>query len=286
MTYTCYCGKIFRKLASITAHKTQCNALSPAEQSEYLNRYVKSSFEGIEYINNVPKVVFVFWFGTKDNELPYMSVNRFNAFQSLVTNIDVPVIIITQSNLSSFLKPEYPLHKSYEYLSGVHKSDYLRCYFLEHYGGGYHDIKHRNDSWVQCWNDDLWLQDDNIWMYGRREKLEGAIGYPPGMKHIQKEYNKLVSMGWIICKPNTPFLQELNNSINEILTLNYDMLQKYPAKNPGGYYSDKPFDLVPNNSYPLRWLEILGEIYHPLMLKYTMHIKFGLPDALKTKRYK
>lgn len=31
------------------------------------------------------------------------------------------------------------------------------------------------------------------------EKYEGAIAYPPGMKHIQKEYHKLGTMGWIIC---------------------------------------------------------------------------------------
>mgnify|MGYP001600885643 CR=1 FL=1 len=63
-------------------------------------------------------------------------------------------------------------------------------------------------------------------------------------------------------------------------------LQKYPGIMSGGYYSDKPFDLVPENAYPIRWLEILGEIFHPLMLKYTDHIKFGLPDAVKSKRYK
>lgn len=52
---------------------------------------------------------------------------------------------------------------------------------------------------------------------------------------------------------------------------------------PQGYYSDKPFELVPEKYYPIKWLEILGEIYHPLMLKYQKHIKFGLPDALKKK---
>ena len=285
MTYTCYCGKIYKKVASINAHKKQCNALSPVEQSEYLNQYVKSSFEGIEYVNNVPKVVFVCWFGSKDNELPYMSVNRFSAFQSLVNNIGVPVILITDKNLKFFVKEEFPIHNGFQYLSGVHKSDYIRCYLLLHYGGGYHDIKYRNDSWEHCWAIDDWMYDDEIWMFGRREKYEGGIGYPPGMKHIQKEYARLATMGWIICKPNTIYLHELMNKIHETLDYHLENLKKYPAKLPGGYYADKPFDFAPPNSYPLRWLEILGEIFHPLMLKYNKHIKFGIPDALK-KRYK
>jgi hypothetical protein len=35
------------------------------------------------------------------------------------------------------------------------------------------------------------------------------------------------------------------------------------------------------NNYLLRWLEVMGEIFHPLMLKYNEHIKFGLQDDLK-----
>ena len=119
---------------------------------------------------------------------------------------------------------------------------------------------------------------------GRKKKT--SIGYPPGMNYIVNEFNKLVTMGWIICKPNTLYLKDLVNQIEEKLDYHINNLIKYPAKLPGGYYSDKPFDLVPEKSYPIRWLEILGELFHPLMLKYNEHIKFGLPDALKTKRYK
>lgn len=44
--------------------------------------------------------------------------------------------------LPYFILPEYPLHKAFEFLSAVHKSDYLRSYLLYHYGGGYSDVKH------------------------------------------------------------------------------------------------------------------------------------------------
>lgn len=43
--------------------------------------------------------------------------------------------------------PEAPLHKAFQYLSPVHKSDYLRAYFMHFYGGGYADIKHIHFNW-------------------------------------------------------------------------------------------------------------------------------------------
>ena len=156
---------------------------------------------------------------------------------------------------------------------------------LHHYGGAYHDVKWRIDSWENEWKKDNWTKDENIWIYGRRETYEGAIGYPPGMKHIQKEYNKLVTMGWVICKKNTKYTNELLNKIENMLEVKYLKLIKYPGYKSFGYYSDKAFSPAEENNYPLRWLEVMGEIFHPLMLKYNEHIKFGLKDALK-KRYK
>ena len=116
-------------------------------------------------------------------------------------------------------------------------------------------------------------------MYGRREGCPGHIGHPPGKKYITKEYNKLATMCWIICKPQTPYTKNLIVSIHAVLDKHLNMLKKYPAKKPQGYYSAQPFNLAPKNSYPLRWLEVMGEIFHPLMLKYTNNIKFGIPDA-------
>jgi LmbE family N-acetylglucosaminyl deacetylase len=255
------------------------------QQEKYFDEFIKYSLDNIEVINSVPKVAFLCWFGGYGKKLPLMSDKRFNAFTNLVKNIGIPVILLTYKNMYSFEKPEFKINKSFEFLSGVHKSDYLRVYMLHHYGGSYHDIKHRKDSWKYELEKDNWTLDENIWIYGRQEKNENAIGYPPGMKHIQKEYAKLVSMGYVICRKQTKYTEELLNNIEQILNKKYDELKKYPGYNSNGYYSTTPFDLTENNSYPLRWLEILGELSHPLMLKYCEHIKFGLSDAIKS-RYK
>lgn len=214
-----------------------------------------------------------------------MSIRRFEAFKSLVSNIEVPVILLTYKNYKYFEKKDHPIHKSFEYLSAVHKSDYLRAYMLHYYGGAYHDVKWRVEGWKNEWEKDNWTKNENIWIYGRKEKYEGAIGYPPGMKDIQKEYNKLVTMGWVICRKNTKYTQELLHKIEDILDQKYPELIKFPGYKSSGYYASNPFSPAEENNYPLRWLEIMGEIFHPLMLKYSDKIKFGLPDALK-KTYK
>jgi len=279
--YCLDCDLSFRKKRSIPAHKTLHDP-----QNEFLNKYIKHSLDDIEYVNGTPKVVYVCWFGGYKKNCPLMSWNRFCAFKSIVENISVPVILITYCNYKSFEKKDYPINKSFEYLSGVHKSDYFRVYMLKHYGGGYHDIKWRNDSWEDEWDKDNWSNDENIWMYGRREKNKNAVGYPPGKKDIQEEYKKLITMCFIICKKNTVFTNELLQNIENILDEKYDKLLINPGINSAGYYFENPFDIVKENSYPLRWLEILGEIFHPLMFKYNKHIKFGLKDAIAKKRYK
>ena len=103
---------------------------------------VEFSLKNIRYVHGVPEVVFIVWFGNN------ISDNRLKALNSLINNLKVPYIIITDKNYKSFELKNKPFHKAFEYLSGNHKSDYLRAYLLNYYGGGYHDIKYRSNSGV------------------------------------------------------------------------------------------------------------------------------------------
>ena len=242
----------------------------------YLETFVRHNLD-VEYVDDVPKVVFVCWFGGYKTP-GVMSAERYAAFVSLVSTIGAPVILLTEKNISSFVE----VHPAFEFLSGVHKADYARAAVLDKYGGGYHDVKHRSESWSSAWDDDSWTRHDDIWLYCRRETEPGHIGYQP----IAHEYSKLGTMSWVIAKPGTPYTRELLAQIEAVLDEYKDKLRQYPGKNPGGYYSDKPFSEAPLGSYPLRWLQLLGEIFHPLMLKYSTHLKFGLPDAQPHISYK
>lgn len=276
--YICIdCDIKFRKKESINNHNRV-----HAEQNMFFKKYIKKSFDDIEFVNGIPKVFFVCWFGGYKKNMPLMSYKRYESFKSLVKNIEIPVILLTFENYKYFEVKGYPIHKSFDYLTANHKSDYLRAYLLHHYGGGYHDIKFREKSCSNEFDRDDWLLDDNIWMYGRREKNPDCIGYPPGKDYIKKEYNILVTMCWIICKKNTEYTRNLLNSINNVLDSNYQNLINNPGSKSSGY---RTLSEQNKNKYPLRWLEIMGEIFHPLMLKYNKHIKYGFPDALK-KSYK
>lgn len=240
-----------------------------------------AEISNVKYVNNVPELVFIIWFGKN------ISDNRLSALNSLINNIGVPYILITDNNYQSFVFNNYPLHEAWNYLSGVHKADYLRCYLLHHYGGGYHDIKYRDKDWINQWNS---FNDENVWIKSRKEKQKGWIAYDidnPDTKWLQNHYNELGTMSWCICRPNTLYTSELIDKIHSKLDHHLINLKKNPSTIQSGYYHKNPFKKIDNieNNYPIRWLEILGEIYHPLMYKYKEHLYFDLPDIIY-KKYK
>ena len=158
---------------------------------------------------------------------------------------------------------------------------------LHNYGGGYHDIKYRNTDWKGQWNS---FTNPNVWIKSRPERFAGWVGYDidnSETKWIQSKYKELGTMCWVICRPKTPYTQELLNNIEKKLDKHYKNLKTNPSKNHSGYYSNKPFSKVEDvtKMYPLRWLELMGEHFHSLMYKYKDHMIFGLPDS-SGKSYK
>ena len=205
------------------------------------------------------RVVYCFWTG--DNE---MSKNRINAYKSL-SNACVPVKLITRENLEEYIHPEYPLHKAYPYLSSVHKADYLRCYFMHIYGGGYCDIKIIKHSWIHLF--DYLDRHNEKWIVGYREIARKAVAAktPEDYLFLADNYHLLIGNAAYICKPNTPFTTEWFNELHQKLDDKYDELVKNPAKTHRDYKSD-------TSDYPLGWNEILGQIFHMLTYKYRDNI--------------
>ena len=68
-----YCKEIFKKSISLQKHITQ-----HIDRMNFIQKYIKYSMDTIDYINNVPKVVFICWFGF-DSSIPTMTPNRFLA---------------------------------------------------------------------------------------------------------------------------------------------------------------------------------------------------------------
>lgn len=214
-----------------------------------------SKFDDNSCSKPVEKVIYCFWTGTNE-----MSENRKQCYDSICQNAGVPVKLITPDNLSNYILPEHPLHPAFQYLSSVHKADYLRCYFMHFYGGGYCDIKAIKSSWIECFKR---LNDSDKYIIGYQELNEESSAYldivePTIKKEVKKCWPLLVGNCAYICRPQTKFTDEWFTEQNKRLDNFYEELKKHPATDPMGK----------ENGYPIPWQYILGAVFHPLCLKY------------------
>jgi hypothetical protein len=204
-----------------------------------------------------------------------MSAVRKGALKSMVDNLEVPIKLITVNNLQEYNIHSDPIHNEIfkENLSGIHKADYLRAYFMRHYGGGYHDIKYTSHSWQHQFNV---FSDSNVWLYGTYENGPNDIACDPETakpltcEAVRQTWDKLVSNGIYIMRPQTPIAIEWLSIINHRLDLYTSDLHKHPA--PSSRCCQ-----IQENGYPIRWAELHGEQFHPLQIKYLDHVRKGLP---------
>ena len=209
-----------------------------------------------------PRVIYVFWTG--DNK---MSENRLEGVNSLIEKSGVEVKVITPQNLNSYILKDYPLHPAYDYLSLVHKSDYLRCYFMFHYGGGYADVKKYAKSWVPAFDQ---LQNSNKWLVGYREIKSKALAQVGGQigTDMKRHFLFIIGNCAYICRPHSPLTQDWYQELHKRM----DKYQPALTQNPGNILGD-------NEGYPIPWTNILGDIFHPLCLKYMDKLYFS--DRIK-----
>lgn len=201
--------------------------------------------------SKVPEQIFCFWTG--ENE---MSENRKRGLASLEQVSEVEVILITPKNLENYILPEFPLHPSYELLSLVHRSDYLRCYFMHHHGGGYADVKSFHHSWKNAFTRIQKKNDKFILGYPE----VGGIAPVGGKLYEDLKFHipLLIGNGAYICRSNTEFTSEWYQELNR-------RMDDFTAQL-------KAFDEKKISEYAVPYTYLLGQIFHPLSLKYHQHI--------------
>lgn len=208
-----------------------------------------------DLVKHVDRVIYIFWTG--DNEI---TPNRMEGIKSLEKVSGVDVKLITPKNLSDYIKPEDPLPEAYQYLSLNHKSDYLRSYFMYHYGGGYADIKTYFHSWIPAFDK---LDQSDAYVMGYPEIGFQGAAYRDiiheNLKHdLFYHWRHLIGNGAFICRPHTKLTSEWHTVVKKRLIEYSDLLKKHPAKDIFGTNAD----------YPLPWAGMQGEIFHPFCLKY------------------
>jgi hypothetical protein len=145
---------------------------------------------------------------------------------------------------------------------------------MHHYGGGYADIKHINSSWIPSWNN---LFESEKWAVGYREIGPRGVAIVPSISYIRLLWNwkYLIGNGAYIFKPSTNFTTDWLNLSNQFLDSKLLELRSNPASVPEDY-KGKPTGNS-RSLYPIRWSELLGNIFHPLCLKYSKMISYDLP---------
>ena len=229
-----------------------------------LNNYLKFKKNKLleKFMNNNKYNIYVFWTG--DNE---MNEIRLNSIEKLKEISECNIILITNKNLKEYILPFVPLHPSYEYLSFTHRSDYLRTYFMHFYGGGYSDIKCTTGSWKSSF-DELY-NSNNFWINGYTEVKDG-VAYEP----LKNNYNELIGNGAYICKPKTLLTTEWYNSMILLLDEKLEKLKEFPATFPQDCLE------VSNGKYPIKWTEMLGDIFHKVCYKYKEKLLHTLPISI------
>tara|TARA_Y100001934_G_C12351785_1_gene775792 strand:+ start:786 stop:1376 length:591 start_codon:yes stop_codon:yes gene_type:complete len=184
-----------------------------------------------------------------------MNELRKESIKSIQKNSEAELIIITKDNLYEHLSE--PLHESFQFLSYHHKSDYLRCYFMNFYGGGYSDVKPCVGSWSESFN--LLKQNHDKWICGFQEYFLHSLFHGRTdiiEKHYPQQAHQMGTQA-MICRPQTDFTKEWYKL----------MLCKLDSKK----------EQFKNSTYPIKWNEILLDIFEPLCKKYYDKIIKSLP---------
>lgn len=208
-----------------------------------------------DFVKHIDRVIYIFWTG--DNEI---TPNRLEGIRSLEKVSGAEVKLITPKNLSDYIKEEDPLPEAYQYLSLNHRSDYLRSYFMYHYGGGYADIKSYYGSWIPAFEK---LENSDAYVIGypevgimgaARHGIENAV-----LKNdLYYHWRYLVGNGSFICRPRTRLAAEWHTAVRNRLLFYSEQLRKHPAQDIFGRNAD----------YPIPWAGMQGDIFHPFCLKY------------------
>lgn len=223
----------------------------------YLDSFVSNYPLIYDYdIKFAERKIYCFWTGNND-----LTENRKKYLELTKNNIGVEVVLVTPENLDNYIVDGYPLHPAYQFLSNVHKADYLRTYFMYHHGGGYIDIKLFEHDWNSAFDK---LNKSDKWAIGYPELDGGCVAKGTSLllhQDMMKYYKATIGNGAYIFKPYTPFAKIWIDELHKILDSKYDELKI----NPGNVFGD-------NEGYPIYWTQILGDIFHPLCLMYNNKI--------------
>jgi hypothetical protein len=200
-----------------------------------------------------------------------MSPNRIVSLFTMYQRIGVPLCLVTAETLRHWIHPDYPLHRAFQYLSDVHKSDYLRAYFMYLYGGGYSDIKASRTSWAPIFE---LFEKSSSQAIGYKELRPTCVALKESdpTQTVRNAYQELIGMCSYLMRPRSEFTEAYLKGVERALTEKQEQLRIGP---PLSAYdsADKLFEKA-QSGYPLRWTEIGSEIFHYTSYEHRSALSF------------
>ncbi|MBN7762965.1 hypothetical protein JYP52_17635 [Nitratireductor aquibiodomus] len=226
--------------------------------------------------------IFVFWLGPAE-----LSETRLEGLRTLTTS-ECRIHLVTEQTLASFVLPGRPFHAAFAFLSPIHQSDYLRAYFMHHFGGGYTDIKRCHASWKPAF-EAIEREEALGAGYGEvpggtarfhKSKIAGQryfLDRPAGALEMAWRYRRtkrlrghVIGNGAFIFRPDTELTGRWLSIVEKRLDILLPHLKanpaRYPKEVPGVDYGDGP------SRYPVPWSFLLGDVLAPLTLEYHRRI--------------
>ena len=207
-------------------------------------------------------LIFCAWTGMNP-----MSAQRVQALLSIQLQTGCPVLLLTAANIPHWQHPEHPFHPAFPYLSATHQADYLRVYLMHHYGGGYTDIKHTHTAWAPFFARMRASPAQHDVLGYTEIGPHGVAPLPPPVGDLLRQhYDKLIGLCAFICRRYSPFTQAWMERTHAVLNAKFDALREHPARHPQDRHGAL-FEDGSHSPYPLAWTELLGNVFHPLVLQ-------------------
>ena len=172
------------------------------------------------------------------------------------------VVLVTLDTLDSHVVAGHPIHRAFAGLSYVHRSDYLRAYFMHHHGGAYADIKNPGGSWAPVF--DRMADAPDTWLTGYPEHSSLWVARYPGRlgRELRRRHDRLPGGGSFVVRPATQLTTEWLAEVHRRLDYFADLVEG----SPGGVRGQDP-------GYPVSWNRLLAQVLHPLALKFHAHVE-------------
>lgn len=205
-----------------------------------------------------------------------MSPERRRGVEVLNKFSGIKFYLVTEENLAEWIAPENPLHPAFPFLSATHKSDYLRSYFMFHYGGAYSDLKPYTFSWAAYFET---LDKSGRQFIGQRQFRLSGLSI-----RAQMPFWWYVCDSYFIFKQHTDFAHAWKESVEQVLDLNLQKLRRapgtyHPRATRKGYVGVGESDSW-DSGYPFGWMDLQGKVFQRLQHERRSAFLKGLPREI------